>query len=128
MTHAVSAISSSNEMQGAGVGQKSFQLQRCLECLEFQYPARDACVNCLSSKLEWTETSDRGTILAQTVIHVSNEQYFKSKLPQIICITKLDCGPNVVCFVVGKVKSGERVSLLTEKGYNGEDVYVAILR
>ncbi|MEL4375143.1 Zn-ribbon domain-containing OB-fold protein [Brucella cytisi] len=128
MTHAVSAISSPNEMQGAGVGQKSFQLQRCVECLAFQYPARDACVNCLSSKLEWTETSDRGTILAQTVIHVSNEQYFKSKLPQSICITKLDCGPNIVCFVSGKIKAGERVIILTEKGYNGGDVYVAVLR
>lgn len=126
MTHPVSATGSPTEMQDAGVRQKSFQLQRCLECFEFQYPAREACVNCLSSSLEWAETSDRGTILAQTSIHVSTEQYFRTKMPITTCFVKLDCGPTVVCFGLGEIKSGDKVRLWIIKGYNNKDAYAAV--
>ncbi|MBA8821759.1 putative OB-fold protein [Ochrobactrum sp. P6BSIII] len=126
MTHPVSTTCSTTEMQDAGVRQKSFQLQRCLECYEFQYPARDACVNCLSGSLKWTETSDRGTILAQTSIHVSTEQYFRAKMPITTCLVKLDCGPIVICFGANKTKPGDNVRLSIEKRYNDKDVYAAV--
>lgn len=85
------------------------QLQRCTECGTAQYPARAVCVACLSDALVWEETEAlRGTVLARTVLHHSNEARFHPALPLAVGLVRLDAGPVAVSFV-GEHGPGEVV-------------------
>jgi hypothetical protein len=62
-------------VRAAAIGR--FELQCCAACGTVQYPPREACVACLSDALEWRETDPAGDLLADTVVHHSQELYFR---------------------------------------------------
>jgi uncharacterized OB-fold protein/NAD(P)-dependent dehydrogenase (short-subunit alcohol dehydrogenase family) len=108
----------------AAVGR--FELQSCLACGAVQYPPREACRRCLSVELEWREQSDRGELLARTMLHHSNEPFFQQRLPWTIGLIRLDCGPSVVAHLHGSVRSAGspvRVALCLDR--SGGAVVVA---
>jgi NAD(P)-dependent dehydrogenase (short-subunit alcohol dehydrogenase family)/uncharacterized OB-fold protein len=73
-----------------------FELQQCGECGSIQYPPREACHLCLSTRLKWKEQSGEGELLAATVLHHSNDLFFRERLPWRLGLAKLACGPTVV--------------------------------
>src|ERR1044071_9768349 len=58
-----------------------FELQQCRDCGMVQYPPREACQKCLSVRLSWTRQDDKGELLAATVLHHSNDLFFRERLP-----------------------------------------------
>jgi len=73
-----------------------FELQQCAQCGSVQYPPREACHLCLSTRLKWKEQSGQAELLAATVLHHSNDLFFRERLPWRLGLAKLACGPTVV--------------------------------
>jgi len=88
----------------AAAGQGRFELQQCRDCGKVQYPPREACHNCLSIKLFWQEQLGKADLLASTVLHHSNDLFFRERLPWRLGLARLDCGPTVVAHLHGSIE------------------------
>ena len=73
-----------------------FELQACADCGAVQYPPREACHACLSAKLKWTAQNGAGSLLSETVLHHSNDLFFRERLPWRLGLVRLDAGPTLV--------------------------------
>ena len=87
----------------AAAAEGRFELQVCQQCQAVQYPPREACHRCLSSALNWREQDGGGTLLAETVLHHSNDPYFRERLPWRLGFVRLDSGPTVIAHLHGEV-------------------------
>jgi NAD(P)-dependent dehydrogenase (short-subunit alcohol dehydrogenase family)/uncharacterized OB-fold protein len=87
----------------AAAAEGRFALQVCKECGAIQYPPREACHQCLSSKLQWREQSGEGTLLSLTTLHHSNDLFFRERLPWRLGLVKLDNGPSLIVHLHGEV-------------------------
>ena len=101
-----------------------FELQQCRECGMVQYPPREACQNCLSINLIWKIQKPGGELLAQTVLHHSNDLFFRERLPWRLGLIKLDCGPTVVAHLHESVK--DRVTVRAALDRAGQAVIAAL--
>ncbi len=89
----------------------TIRMQRCSECGEVNYPARQVCRCCLSERLAQEEVADTGKLLAVSTLHRSLEPAFEAVLPVSIGTVKLDCGPHMIAFVSDDLAPGDRVQL-----------------
>ncbi len=83
-----------------------FELQVCADCSAVQYPPREACHVCLSSRLPWREQSGAGRLLASTTLHHSNDLFFRERLPWRLGLVQLDTGPTLMVHLHGDVTEG----------------------
>jgi NAD(P)-dependent dehydrogenase (short-subunit alcohol dehydrogenase family)/uncharacterized OB-fold protein len=104
-----------------------FELQQCRECGTVQYPPREACQNCLSVDLVWRRQPSQGELLAQTVLHHSNDLFFRERLPWRLGLVKLDCGPTMVTHLHAEIKDPPtRVRIRAMIDRAGQAVIVAL--
>jgi NAD(P)-dependent dehydrogenase (short-subunit alcohol dehydrogenase family)/uncharacterized OB-fold protein len=104
-----------------------FELQQCRDCGTVQYPPREACQQCLSVSLFWKEQSPEGELLAQTVLHHSNDLFFRERLPWRLGLVKLECGPTVVAHLHGAIeKPPTKVRVRAMLDRAGQAVIVAL--
>ena len=75
----------------AAAAEGRFELQVCQRCRAVQYPPRDACHRCLSSELKWTPQDGAGELLSETVLHHSNDPFYRERLPWRLGLVRLDC-------------------------------------
>jgi NAD(P)-dependent dehydrogenase (short-subunit alcohol dehydrogenase family)/uncharacterized OB-fold protein len=101
-----------------------FELQQCRDCGMVQYPPREACQNCLSVLLDWKPQPASGELLAQTVLHHSNDLFFRERLPWRLGLIKLDCGPTVVAHLHDAVEKQVRVRAMLDRA--GQAVIAAL--
>jgi NAD(P)-dependent dehydrogenase (short-subunit alcohol dehydrogenase family)/uncharacterized OB-fold protein len=101
-----------------------FELQQCRDCGTVQYPPREACQNCLSIRLDWKAQPDKGELLADTVLHHSNDLFFRERLPWRLGLVKLDCGPTVVAHLHQSIERRLRVRALLDRA--GQAVLAAL--
>ncbi|MBV8538308.1 MAG: short-chain dehydrogenase, partial [Alphaproteobacteria bacterium] len=74
----------------AAAAEGRFALQACADCGAVQYPPREACHACLSPRLAWRDQSGLGTLIAETVLHHSNDLFFRERLPWRLGLVHLD--------------------------------------
>jgi NAD(P)-dependent dehydrogenase (short-subunit alcohol dehydrogenase family)/uncharacterized OB-fold protein len=101
-----------------------FELQQCRDCGTVQYPPREACQKCLSIRLDWKPQPPQGELLAQTVLHHSNDLFFRERLPWRLGLVKLACGPTVVAHLHESVTQKVRVRAALDRA--GQAVIVAL--
>jgi NAD(P)-dependent dehydrogenase (short-subunit alcohol dehydrogenase family)/uncharacterized OB-fold protein len=89
----------------AAAAEGRFELQVCERCAAVQYPPRDACHRCLSSQLKWRPQSGAGELLSDTVLHHSNDPFYRERLPWRLGLVRLDAGPTVIVHLHGDVSS-----------------------
>ena len=87
----------------AAAAEGRFELQVCQRCQAVQYPPRDACHRCLSSQLKWTTQAGTGELLSETVLHHSNDSFYRERLPWRLGLVRLDAGPTVIVHLHGDV-------------------------
>ena len=87
----------------AAAAEGRFELQVCQRCQAVQYPPRDACHRCLSPQLKWTEQRGGGELLSETVLHHSNDPFYRERLPWRLGLVRLDAGPTVIVHLHGDV-------------------------
>jgi NAD(P)-dependent dehydrogenase (short-subunit alcohol dehydrogenase family)/uncharacterized OB-fold protein len=85
----------------AAAAEGRFELQTCHDCGTVQYPPRSACVKCLSHRLEWRAVDGAGELISETVLHHSNELYYRERVPVRLGLVKLKAGPNLLVHVHG---------------------------
>lgn len=103
-----------------------FELQVCRDCGAVQYPAREACGNCLSGRLRWTPQDGAGELLADTTLHHSHDLYFRDRVPWRIGMVRLDAGVTVVAHLHGAVPSAPaRVRVTARLDRAGQGVLIA---
>lgn len=103
-----------------------FHLQVCADCAAVQYPPREICSQCLSEHLDWRPVDPRGRLLASTLLHHSNDLYFRERLPWRIGTVVMDAGPSVVAHVHGDCRDGEPVRLSLKLDRSGQAVMIAL--
>jgi uncharacterized OB-fold protein len=74
-------------------------LQVCRDCGTVHYPPQEACRTCLSVRLAWRPQNGAGELLSDTILHHSNEPYFRARLPLRVGSVRLDAGPTTIAFV-----------------------------
>lgn len=102
-----------------------FALQRCEECQRFAYPSRDACPNCLSSRLDFVDAPAGGRLVSSTTIRMSGDPYFRERMPWRQGIVTSDCGPQIIANLHGGCVEGERVRLTLQLDKAGQAVVFA---
>src|SRR4051794_25086496 len=85
----------------AAAAEGRFELQTCFDCGAVQYPPRSACVKCLSHRLQWRDIDGSGELVADTVLHHSNELYYRERVPLRVGTVRLDAGPSLLAHVHG---------------------------
>lgn len=80
-----------------------FELQTCADCGAVQYPPREACRVCLSGALAWRPESGAALLLSETVLHHSNDLFFRERLPWRLGLAQLDSGPTVMVHLLEDV-------------------------
>jgi NAD(P)-dependent dehydrogenase (short-subunit alcohol dehydrogenase family)/uncharacterized OB-fold protein len=104
-----------------------FELQRCRDCGTVQYPPREACQHCLSVRLHWQPQDGEGELLADTVLHHSNDLFFRERLPWRLGYVRLTSGPTLVCHLHAKVaKPPAKVRVTARLDRAGQAVLVAL--
>jgi NAD(P)-dependent dehydrogenase (short-subunit alcohol dehydrogenase family)/uncharacterized OB-fold protein len=110
----------------AAASEGRFELQKCSACGRFQYPPREACAHCASIRLEWTECDGSGELISDTVLHHSNELYFRERMPVRIGLVHLDIGVDVVTYVhPGCANAPARVRLSAHLDKAGQAAMIA---
>ena len=97
-----------------------FALPACHACGAVHYPPRDACPKCLSAVIVLNDVSPLGVLVAVTTTRVSNDSYFRERMPWRIGTVVSDAGPSIIAHVHGDVSEGDRVlmSWHLDKGGN----------
>jgi NAD(P)-dependent dehydrogenase (short-subunit alcohol dehydrogenase family)/uncharacterized OB-fold protein len=104
-----------------------FELQQCADCGTVQYPPREACQRCLSIRLAWRPQPQGGELLSTTVLHHSNDLFFRERLPWRLGLVRLDCGPIVVAHLHERVPPApSRVNVNVKLDRAGQAVMVAL--
>ncbi len=111
----------------AAAAEGRFALQVCRDCGAVQYPPREACQACLSVRLDWRAQDGAGTLLADTVLHHSNDLFFRERLPWRLGLVRLDVGAAVVAHLHGDVPPAPaRVRVTARLDRAGQAVLVAL--
>lgn len=110
----------------AAAAQGRLALQSCAECGAVQYPARDACAMCLSSRLEWRDQPPGGMVVGISTIRISQEPYFRERAPWRVGLVRADAGVTVKAHLHTAVERGARVRLSLRLDKAGRGVMVAL--
>jgi len=108
-----------------GAIQQKFIMQCCTQCAAVQYPPREACYQCLSVDLEWSEVENKAQLLASTLLHSSNEPYFAQRLPWHTGLASSPTGAAFVCHLLPGCTVGNQVELSLRFDSAGRAVVVA---
>lgn len=73
--------------------------QRCAECGKVVFRPEMACPGCLSSGLEWFESSGRGAVYSFSVVHRAPSPAFE--VPYVVAVVELEEGWHLLTNVVG---------------------------
>ena len=93
-------------------------MPRCAACGNILWPSRPICPRCLSTQLEWTELSGRGTVYAFSIMHDTFMRGFEP--PYVAADVELEEQPdvhlqcNIVDSSVGDVYIGMPVEVTFE--------------
>jgi NAD(P)-dependent dehydrogenase (short-subunit alcohol dehydrogenase family)/uncharacterized OB-fold protein len=119
----------------AAAARGAFELQVCQACRKVQYPPREACHDCLSLDLRWRVQSGEGLLLSDTVLHHSNDLFYRERLPWRLGLVQLgqegEGGPALVCHVHSAVQSPQGaqsipVRVIARLDKSGQAVMIAV--
>jgi len=111
----------------AAAARGAFALQVCADCGAVQYPPREACRQCLSTRLPWRDQDGHGQLLSATVLRHSQELFFRERVPWRLGLVQLDVGATVVTHLhadVGEPPCRVRVTAALDRA--SEAVLVAV--
>jgi len=119
--------SRASKQMAAAVAEGRFELQHCHDCGQIQYPPRDACTRCLSVRLEWKEVDGRGELISETLLHHSNELYFRHLVPLRLGLVRLPQDITLLAYIHGDCPPAPTpVRLQAHLDKSGQAVLVAL--
>ncbi|RLI24243.1 MAG: transcriptional regulator [Candidatus Hecatellales archaeon] len=92
---------------------------RCTKCGAIHFPRRLVCNRCGSRELEEYKLSEKGKLLAYTVIRESPPKGYESQVPYIIGLVELEEGVKILTQIVDvfpeEVRAGMPVEMVFRK-------------
>ena len=74
--------------------------QQCSQCGEFMFPPTTVCERCLSSDLNWTPISGKGTVWSFILMHQKYYESFADEIPYNVAVIRSSEGPKFVTNLV----------------------------
>jgi NAD(P)-dependent dehydrogenase (short-subunit alcohol dehydrogenase family)/uncharacterized OB-fold protein len=103
-----------------------FELQVCRGCGSVQYPSREVCHRCLSDALHWRAQSGSGELISTTTVHLSQDPFFRERVPWRLGMVRLDVGPTVIVHLhAGCAPAPSRVRVGARLDKSGQGVLLA---
>jgi hypothetical protein len=100
-----------------GCRQGVLRVQRCTDCGEHVFIPAPLCPSCQGQKLEWVDTTGRGTVYSYTVVHRPQRPEFR--VPYVVAIIEMEEGwhmlTNLVEIAPENVTIGMAVEVAFEK-------------
>ncbi len=87
-------------------------VQRCLDCAGYVFIPQHACTHCLSDRLEWVQSSGRGTVYSYTTVYRPQQPAFAT--PYVSAIVELDEGWHMLTNLIGLEIAAVRVGMPVE--------------
>lgn len=101
-----------------GCRQHQLLIQRCDNCLHFQFFPRILCTNCMSRDVKWVKAKGNGQVLSYTIIRRAISEAYAQQVPYVVALIQLQEGPTMMSNVVGcdaeKVTIGMPVKVVFE--------------
>jgi hypothetical protein len=98
-----------------GLREGRLMIQRCKNCGEYRFVARQRCDLCGSAESEWKAAAGRGKVISYAYVHQKYHPGFADELPYNIATVELEEGPRLT---TNLVQLGDR------KPYGGMPVEV----
>lgn len=73
---------------GARAGR--LRVQKCLDCGVHVFIPQPCCTSCMGSRLEWVDSTGRGTLYSYTIVHRPQQPAFE--VPYAVAIVQLEEG------------------------------------
>jgi NAD(P)-dependent dehydrogenase (short-subunit alcohol dehydrogenase family) len=84
------------------------------------------CHGCLSGALHWREQSGSGELISTTTVHLSQDPYFRERVPWRLGMVRLDVGPTVIVHLhAGCAPAPSRVRVGARLDKSGQGVLLA---
>ncbi|HUO03934.1 MAG TPA: Zn-ribbon domain-containing OB-fold protein [Candidatus Binataceae bacterium] len=103
----------------AGAREGRLMVQKCAECGQLRFPAREFCSNCWSKRAAWTPVSGRGTIYSFNVMHQVYHPGFAAEIPYAVVVVELEEGCRMLSNLAGvpphQIRCGMPVEVIFEK-------------
>jgi uncharacterized OB-fold protein len=97
---------------GTRAGRLSVQV--CDACADKHFPGSPVCPNCLSEAQSWVPVSGRGTLLSWVRFHRAYWDGFRTDLPYLVCLVRLDEGPMLISNLVDDEPNGIEIGAKVE--------------
>ncbi|MBW1855856.1 MAG: Zn-ribbon domain-containing OB-fold protein [Deltaproteobacteria bacterium] len=81
-------------------GEHRLLIQRCKDCGENIFYPKILCPNCLSSNLEWFESSGKGKVYSYTVVERGAPEAFQGAAPYVLAVIDLEEGVRMLSWVL----------------------------
>ncbi len=88
--------------------------QKCSECGTLMFPPTTVCEHCLSSNLEWTNLSGKGTVWSYILMHQKYYESFANEIPYNVAVIRSAEGPKFVTNLVGIDNADIKVEMPVE--------------
>lgn len=98
--------------------QHELQIQRCGSCGANIFYPREMCPECLSSDLQWTTVSGKGTVYSYTIAETPTHPTFAEDVPYVIAIVELAEGPRITTNITGCTPDTVRVGMPVEATFD----------
>jgi NAD(P)-dependent dehydrogenase (short-subunit alcohol dehydrogenase family) len=86
-------------------------------------------VKCLSHRLQWCAIDGAGELISDTVLHHSNELYYRERVPVRLGLVQLDIGPSLLVHLHGDCTAApSRVRVRAHLDKSGQAVLIALPR
>lgn len=82
-----------------GCKEGRLRVQRCADCGAFVFIPQPLCTRCHGDRLEWTESTGRGTVYSYTIVHRPPRPEFD--VPYVVAIVELEEGWFMLTNIVG---------------------------
>jgi len=74
-------------------------VQRCSDCASYVFIPQPCCGECQSEKLEWVESSGRGTLYSFSTVYRPQQPVFET--PYTVVVVELDEGYHMLSNLIG---------------------------
>ncbi|MEE8363556.1 MAG: Zn-ribbon domain-containing OB-fold protein [Dehalococcoidia bacterium] len=74
-------------------------VQRCEDCGHHVFIPQVACTRCFSARLEWVQSSGRGTVYSYTIVYRPQQPAFE--VPYAVAIVEMEEGWHTLTNIVG---------------------------
>jgi uncharacterized OB-fold protein len=109
-----------------GAREHKLLVQRCKDCKENIFYPKSVCPHCLSSDLEWFESSGKGKVYTYTIVEAAAPEAFQEAIPYVIGVIDLVEGVRMLSWIVDCPKEEVKCDMDVEVSFKDLNDEIAL--